>query len=316
MPPILSEVTITCFFASYLVVLVLELLRLAGRVPGRGLLVIVMMSVGLFTHFCYLLFRASEGPTHEAGLWATWTDWSLLLAFGLAVCSFTLHLRRPDTVVSFFFLPAVMAMIALAVTVRDRPSFSRTEATEVWRSIHGLAMMLGSAAVLVGFLAGVMYLIQSRRLKQHRAGSLLKLPTLETLGRLNRRSLIFSTIAVGVGVIAGVVMNLNRWGSIGWTDGGVLLSTLLLGWLIAASLLEHWYPPAKQGRKAVYLTLASLGFLILAMFGVLSTEHGQSEKPSVFPEPPGSPDTPVSSETSVSLDLPSGNQPHEARPFA
>ena len=284
---ILGNVTISCFFTSYLVVLVLELLRLVGRIPGRGLLVIVMMVVGLFTHACYLILRASEGPnfeglifeglTRDAGLWASWTDWSLLLAFGLAVCFFIFHVRRPDTVVSFFFLPAVMAMIALGMLVRDRPPFSRSEATEVWRSIHALAMMLGSAAVLVGFLAGMMYLVQSRRLKNHRAGSAFRLPTLETLGRVNRRSLIFSTVSVGIGVIAGVIMNLNRWGQIGWTDGGVLLSSLLLAWLIAATLLEHLYAPAKQGRKAVYLTLASLGFLVLAMFGVLSTEHGQAQ---------------------------------------
>ena len=289
---ILGNITISCFFTSYLVVLLLELLRLIGRIPGRGLMVIVMMVIGLFTHGCYLILRASQEPAltggspiaatgnaaADIGLWATWTDWSLLLAFGLAICFFVYYLRRPDTVISFFFLPAVMAMIAVALMVRDQPPFSRSEATQVWRSIHAFAMMVGSIAVLIGFLAGIMYLIQSRRLKNHRAGSGLRLPTLETLGRVNRRSLIFSTVAVGIGVIAGVIMNLNRWGQIGWTDGGVLLSSLLLGWLISATLLEHLYAPAKQGRKAVYLTLASLGFLILAMWGVLSTPHGQSPK--------------------------------------
>ena len=51
----LSEISITCVLASYFVVLVLELLRLFGRIPGRGLFVIGMMSVGLFTHICYLM---------------------------------------------------------------------------------------------------------------------------------------------------------------------------------------------------------------------------------------------------------------------
>ena len=53
---ILREISITCFFTSYLVVLVLELLRLWGRIPGRGLLVVVMTGIGLFTHVCYLVF--------------------------------------------------------------------------------------------------------------------------------------------------------------------------------------------------------------------------------------------------------------------
>ena len=280
---ILREISITCFFTSYLVVLVLELLRLLGRVPGRGLLVIVMMVTGLFTHLCYLLLRATERSGEmtalsEAGLLATWSDWSLLLAFGLAVCFFVIYLRRPDTIVSFFFLPAVMAMIGLSIAVRDLAPFTRTEAVEAWRSVHAIAMMVGSGAVLIGFLSGVMYLAQSWRLKHKRAGSSFRLPTLESLSRLNRRCLVISTVAVGIGLLAGVVMNLNRWGHVGWADRGVLLSTLLLVWLAAATSLEFFYEPVSHGRKAVYLTLASLGFLILAMIGVLSTSHGQSEQ--------------------------------------
>ena len=280
---ILSEISITCVFTSYLVVLVLELLRLFGRIPGRGLFVIGMMSVGLFTHICYLLLRATavegaEGQGQEVGLLATWSDWSLLLALGMAIAFFVLYLRRPDTIISFFFVPAVMGLLGLAIALGDRPPFSRTEAVEVWRSVHAIAMMAGSIAVLIGFLAGIMYLVQSRRLKQKRAGSSFRLPTLESLGRLNRRCLVGSTIAVGIGLIAGVVMNLNRWGSVGWTDRGVLLSTLLLVWLLGATGLEYFYAPASRGRKAIYLTLASGGFLVLAMIGVLTTSHGQAEK--------------------------------------
>lgn len=275
---ILREITVTCFFTSYLVVLVLELMRLLGRVPGRGLMVIIMTSIGLFTHVCFLMLRATDRAAEQSGLLATWSDFSLLLALALAICFFVFYLRRPDTVVSYFFMPVVMALIALAMLVRDLAPFTRTEAVEVWRSIHAAAMGIGSTAVLIGFLAGVMYMTQSWRLKRHRAGSSLRLPTLETLGRLNRRCLVTSTIAVAIGLIAGVIMNLNRWGNVGWTDRGVMLSLLLLVWLLAATAIEFFYAPASRGRKAVYLTLASLGFLILAMVGVLSTPHGQSGK--------------------------------------
>ncbi|MGB7328215.1 MAG: cytochrome c biogenesis protein CcsA [Rubripirellula sp.] len=275
---ILREITIPCFFTSYLIVLVLELLRLLGRIPGRGLAVIVMMTVGLFTHVCYVMLRATSIEGIEASMLATWLDWSLLLALALAISFFVFYLMRPDTIVSFFFLPAVLALIAFAVSVRDLPPFTRTEAVEAWRNVHAVSMAGGSAAVLVGFLAGVMYLVQSWRLKRHRAGSSLRLPTLETLGRMNRRCLVISTVAVGLGLLSGVVMNLNRWGYVSWTDRGVMLSLLLLVWLLGASAVEFFYAPASRGRKAVYLTLASLGFLILAMVGVLTTPHGQAEK--------------------------------------
>ena len=274
---ILRQISVTCFFTSYLVVLVLELLRILGRIPGRGLLVIVMTAIGLFTHITYLLLRASAGP-EDAGRLATWSDWSLLLALIMAVCFLAFYLRRPDTIISFFFLPAVLALIGLSLAVRDFTPFSRSEAVDLWRSVHGLAMLIGSGAVLVGFLAGVMYLVQSWRLKRKHAGSGLRLPTLETLARWNRRCLIASTAAVAIGFLAGVVMNLNRWGYVGWTDRGVLLSIVLLVWLAAATSVEFFYTRASPGRKAVYFTLASLGFLILAMAGVLSGPHGKADE--------------------------------------
>jgi ABC-type uncharacterized transport system permease subunit len=157
------------------------------------------------------------------------------------------------------------------------PPFSRTEAVELWRTVHAIAMMVGSGAVLIGFLAGIMYLVQSWRLKHKFAGSSFRLPTLESLSRLNRQCLVVSTCAVAGGLIAGIVMNLNRWGSVGWADRGVMLSFLLFLWLAVATGVEFSYAPTSHGRKAVYMTLASLGFLILAMFGLLTTSHGQSD---------------------------------------
>ncbi len=281
---VLREISVTCFFTSYLVVLVLELLRVLGRIPGRALLVIAMTAIGLFTHVTFLMLQASaEAEAVGTGLFATWSDWSLLIALGLAICFLILYLRRPDTIVSFFFLPCVLALIGLSLLLRDLAPFSRSEAVELWRSIHGISMTAGSIAVLIGFIAGVMYLVQSWRLKHKRAGSSFRLPTLESLGKLNRRCLVTSTAAVAAGLVAGVVMNLNRFGHVGWTDGGVLLSVLLFVWLAVATSVEYFYEPASHGRKAVYLTLASLGFLVLAMIGVLSGSHGESVNDPVPP---------------------------------
>ncbi len=279
---ILQKISVTCFTASYLVVLAIELLRLVGRrLPGRGLAGLAMMAIGIFTHVSYLMLRATmvesvDVTVDNVGRLATWTDWSLMVALGLALAYFILYLRRPDTVIGFFFLPAILAMIALAMSVRHLPAFDRGEATAFWRNVHAISMMVGSAAVLFGFLAGAMYLVQSWRLKRKRAGSALRLPTLETLQNLNRRCLVISTIAVGVGLISGVVMNLNRWGEIPWTNRGIMLSGVLFLWLASATVVEFLYAPASRGRKVAYLTLASFGFLVLAMSGVLTTPHGSA----------------------------------------
>ena len=72
------------------------------------------------------------------------------------------------------------------------------------------------------------------------------------------------------GLTAGIAMNLNRTGQIGLMDRTVSLSFLLLIWLVMTTFFEFYYSPSSHSRKAIYMTFASLGFLILACG---STEH-------------------------------------------
>lgn len=275
---ILHKISVTCFFTSYLVALVLELSRWIGQYRFREPAFLFMMGLGIFTHVSYLFLRVFDSRIDESGgLLSSWAEWSILLALGLAICFLIAYFRRSDTIISFFFLPLILLTIGLGIQIGGWESFSRTEAVNAWRSIHGLAMMIGTGAVLVGFLAGVMNLVQSWRLKKKRAGSAgFRLPTLETLDRTSRRSLVTSTAAVAVGVIAGIIMNLNETGQVSWSGGGVILSLVLFLWLLAATATEFLYSPVSRGRKAFYLTLASLGFLVLALLGVMYSSHGMS----------------------------------------
>lgn len=277
MEDFLRGISATCFVGSYVVALLLELTRSVLRVPGRGLLTIVFTVAGLFAQAVYLLVRAAQhGTGSDSGLFAGWYDWSLLVAWGLAACYLVLYLRRPDTIVGYFLLPSVLALVGLARLTRDWEPFSRDEAVGVWRVVHSLAMTVGAAAVLMGFIAGLMYLTKAWRLKTKQViGTSLRLPNLERLQLMNRQSLVVSTLAVGIGLFSGVIMNLNKWGHVAWGEGGVILSGVLFAWLIVATAVEFFYMPARQGRKIVYLTLASFGFLVLTMIGVLSSDHGR-----------------------------------------
>lgn len=271
----LSGISVTCFVTSYLIALLLELTRSLRELPLRRGVILTFTVVGLALHLVYLILRAQPSGG-QAGLLATWYDWSLLLAWGLAACYLWFLIQRPETTLGWLLLPPVLGLIVLAILVRDSAPFSREEATGIWRNIHALTMLVGTVAVLLGFLAGVMFLIQSRRLKHKRIGhGRMRLPTLEALQRLNRRCLYFSTTALGLGLVSGIVMNLNRWGYVGWSERGVIFSGVLLLWLLAATLFEVFYKPARRGRKVSYLTLASFGFLVLALAAVLTSPHGR-----------------------------------------
>ncbi len=286
---LIQGISVTCFVSSYVVALLLELSRFWGKAPGRTVLTVGFTAAGLLAQALYLFALGQEYTTGiESGLFAGWYDWCLLVAWAMAACYLVLYLRRPDTTVGVFLLPPVLVLIALARFTRDWQPFSRVEAVGFWRSVHALAMTVGAAAVLMGFIAGLMYLTKSYRLKTKLTGrSDFKLPNLERLQLMNRNCLVVSTIAVGIGLFSGVVMNLNRWGYVSWGEGGVVLSSILFGWLLLATAFEFLYQPARQGRKVVYLTLASFGFLVLTMIGVFSGDHGRSpiEESSLRPEP-------------------------------
>ena len=105
--------------------------------------------------------------------------------------------------------------------------------------------------------------------------TLRKAATARSPGWWVRRNWWISAL-VAVGVIAGMIMNLNQNDQFDWSDGGILLSLVLFFWLVAATATEFFYSPASRGRKAFYMTLASLGFLVLALLGVIFSSHGVS----------------------------------------
>lgn len=299
----LSGISVTCFVGSYLVAMALECTRPLWRLPARTGLTIGFTCAGLFAQLTYLILLAqSQEGVSDRGLLADWYSWSLLLSWAIAAVYLVLLIRKPETTVGYFLLPAVLALVALAVAMDGLQPFNREEAAGLWSMIHGMAMLIGAAGVVIGFLAGGMYLVQSARLKRKRPASKgLKLPTLEWLQRLNRRTLLFSTSAVALGTLAGVIMNLNAQGSVPWASRGIVLPIVLLAWLLIATGIELLYRPARQGRKVAYLTLASFGFLVLAMIGVLGTEHGGAPRPktpdpatadSVTSQTPPAPSTP------------------------
>lgn len=280
----LSGVSVTCFVTSYLVALALELTRPFFRIPARMPVVGAFTSVGLFTHTVYLALNARDqmGLEGGSGLLASWYDWALLLALGLSISYGILLLLKPSSTLGYFLLPAVLVMIGLSWLLRDSVPFSRVEAVGIWRGIHGVSMLLVTVIVLLGFIAGLMFLVQASRLKHKKlATSGMRLPSLEWLQAANQYCLVCSTALMFSGLFSGVAMHLNQTGRLVWTDRGIILSLVLFTWLVVATLFDLFYKPVRQGQKIAYLTLASFGFLVITLAVVLTSDHGSSAVASV-----------------------------------
>lgn len=275
----LSGMTITCFAASYTVAFVLELVRLFLRARIQYVFLLIWGFAGWIAHSLYLSLLFRTEFTSELAPFSSWYDWCLLASWVVSSSYLVLLIRRSESAFGIFLLPMVLALIGISIPLRGIAPFSRTDAYSIWRTVHGMSLLLGTVSVTIGFAAGLMYLLQAFRLKKKispRQG--LRLPSLEWLQTTNRRSLILSTLMLAVGLLSGIILNVTRQtsgaSSIAWSDPGIVSSGVLFLWLTAASIFELVYKPARQGRKIAYLTLASFGFLLLALMFVVNSKHG------------------------------------------
>lgn len=275
----LSGISLVCFAASYAVTLALEVSRLFFRIPVRLVVMLAFAVAGLFSHTAYLWLRA-QGALATGNPLSSWHDWYLMAAWILAAAYLGLAVSRPQTTVGLFMLPVVLALVGVAWLFPGDVSFPRDRAQQIWGLVHGVMLLLGTVAVSFGFIAGLMYLVQSWRLKNKLPPQIgFKLPSLEWLQTVNRQSLGYSSLLIAAGLLAGIILNAIKFSGPGkavpWTDSVIVSSAVLLVWLLAATIFEWRYKPAQEGRKVAYLTVASFVFLalVMAMLVLGDTEH-------------------------------------------
>lgn len=284
----LSGITILCFTASYAVALAMEVTRLFFRMPVRFFLIIGMMVAGLFAHTLHLWHRMQAGLALGVPL-SSWYDWALLAAWILTLLYLGWAIRRPHSPIGLFMLPVILALIGLAYSLQEAQSFQRDQAIRLWGLAHGVLLMMGVVVVSFGFVAGLMYLVQSYRLKHKmQPSSLLRLPSLEWLQEANKHMLVHSLLLILLGLGAGIVMNLIRTagqGFVPWTDPVVISSGVLGAWLLGATIFEWTYKPAQQGRKVAYLTVANFVFLaiVLTMLATGASDHAPKKESNAAP---------------------------------
>lgn len=276
----LAGITIVCFAASYAVAFILELTRLFFRVSLRTAIMIGFMLAGILAHTLYLGREAQAGLAGGAPL-SSWYHGCLIVAWLLAIIFVTISLRQiqaKSTAIGVIFLPTILLLVGVSRVFPSNPQLSSEASYRLWSMCHGLALLLGTAAVSAGFVVGLLYALKSYRLKKKIISSAgLKLPSLEKLQRISETSLTTSCFLLLVGLLSGVLLNLRRGSEAGllWTDPVVWPSGILLVWLVTALGFTGFYKPARQGHKVTYLTFASFVFLAFVL-GMIILGDGHS----------------------------------------
>jgi ABC-type uncharacterized transport system permease subunit len=273
----LSGISIVCFAACYAIALALEVLGLKSRAGWRRAALLGVSAAGVLAHTLYLGYRGAQSSALPA---STAAEWLQLAAWVLAVLYLAALFYLPRTPTGLFLLPIILALTIGSHWASTEP-LAPERSFYVWGMFHGIVLLLGTVAVCIGFLAGLMYLVQSYALKHVRSSANgLRLPSLEWLESVNSRTLGLSAVLIALGFVSGVAMSVathrGQAAYVLWTDPVVLSLAAMLLWLIVAEVFRLLYPAARRGRKVAYLTLASFVFLIIALASLMlmDTIHG------------------------------------------
>jgi ABC-type transport system involved in cytochrome c biogenesis permease subunit len=275
----MDRLSILCFAGTYALALLSDLGRFVVRGTWQWYATVTLAVVAWAVHTAYLATNVFRD--HGLRIMSQY-EFLIVLSWVFATIAVYLMLRVPRTVaVGVFVLPVVVALSAMA-GITTRPEWSNwSEWAPVWGAVHGWFLSLGAVLTCVAFVAGLMYLAQSSRLKRKQPPFRgFALPSLEQTERLNRVAITLAFPLLTLGLLIGVVLNLEGLAATGamvlrWSDPKILSAGAM--WLVFAVLLHARFRPAMRGRRVVWLSIVAFGFLLFAMVGVnwiLPTAHG------------------------------------------
>jgi Cytochrome C assembly protein len=255
----LAGVTHACFGLSYLAAFGFELAGLRRHGRSLRLAGLVFGAAGLIAQTIYLaLHRPTPAAPYGSLLLLSWV-------LGVFYVYGSLHHARQAWAV--FVLPVILGLITLSYFFLDPSTDGPTwiAGEKLWGAIHGVLLLLAAVGVSVGFLASVMYLVQSRRLRTKSLGG-VSLLSLERLESMNRRAVNVATPLLTAGLLLGGLL-LGKEPAIPANLFSLkILGTALL-WLACLVLVYLRYAGV-PGRRLAWLTIVAFTLMLVVLAAV------------------------------------------------
>ncbi|HEX7407908.1 MAG TPA: cytochrome c biogenesis protein CcsA [Candidatus Binatia bacterium] len=182
------------------------------------------------------------------------------------VMALVLAQRANLTVVGTLVTPLAFLFTLSAYAFNSPTAELPEQLQNVWLPAHVAPAFLGYAIFAIAFCLSLIYLLQEKQLKAKRKSDLFRrLPSLETLDRLNHRFVTWGFALFTIGIITGSLLAKETWGAL-WSWQPVELGSVIT-WMLYALLL-HARTTGWRGRKAAALTIVGFIVLVVSFLGV------------------------------------------------
>jgi ABC-type uncharacterized transport system permease subunit len=175
-----------------------------------------------------------------------------VLAFLIMVVFMVVYMVYKTTSPGIVVFPLVF-LLTLVAAAGDQPSLQMPVGVRHgWLIAHIALIFTGYAALIVSFVASLLYLIQEHTLKSKKLSGLIsRLPALEVIDDIGYRSLLIGFPFMTLGLIAGTVVAQATYGHIDFLDPKILLSILM--WAAYLVMVYTRWNAGWRGRRAAYL---------------------------------------------------------------
>jgi cytochrome c-type biogenesis protein CcsB len=244
-----------------------------GRGPGRRRIVswgTALLAVGAAFNALYLIARGLQAGNMPV---ASFGQSLTLLALLVALMGVGLIIRLNVAVIGLFVAPAATVALAAASILSTPGRLVLPESLRSgWLPVHVTLAFLGYAMFLLAAGVSLIYLIYDSRLKSKRPlpGPGERVPSLETLDRINYRLLGWGFVMLSLAIVSGAIWADATWGHF-WTWEPQECWSLIT-WILYAALLESRMTVGWRGRRAAALTIAVFTVLAGSFLG-LSLMH-------------------------------------------
>jgi cytochrome c-type biogenesis protein CcsB len=232
-----------------------------------------LLAMGFASHSIYLIYLyGSLPPAPGVNFRAAFSlfAWSIICAYLLFQARFRI------TALAGFAAPMAAVLMLLSAAMPQVETQPIPDFKGIWLTFHIAATFMGNGLFAIAFLAGIMYLLQERHIKNKKFGTFFnRLPSLASLDQLGRYAVLYGFPFFTAGMITGSVYAWHTMGSYWHWDPKEVWS--LITWLLYAALLHERLAVGWRGRRAAIMAIVCFAMVMFTFIGVgmwLGGYHG------------------------------------------
>lgn len=253
--------------AAYIVSAIHAWLAFANKRKLVALVANYALAVGFALHLSAVAVDSwANGTLSIFGLRETLS----FLALALVVIYGAVSLRFMVKSLDAFVSPIVVLLVFVALWLNpnggENANNVLSKLNGMWLFLHPMIWVSAYACLFVTAIAGLMYLLQERELKQKTFGAWFhRLPALSTINEIASHATFIGFSLLTAGILTGILLSWQQDKTIWHNDIKEIFAVLT--WILYLFLTIYRVSADWRGRSAAWLGIFGFGLILLTFFG-------------------------------------------------